>query len=137
MDRCWLWYDWISWLLDYFIRSGKLFDISQILQNRILTSIWVSKNSSSSIIIMGASHFFDFRLLYLLSNTILLYNLMTWFGRCFNSATSPLHEVRTNLTCMHKPKKCIYILCTPYSPHLIFRISFETSGISNLATAWS
>ena len=48
------------------------FNISHILQNKILASVWVSNNSSSYIIIMGESHFFGFRILYLLSNTLYL-----------------------------------------------------------------
>ena len=45
-------------------------NISQITLNRIMPYVWVSNNSSSDIIILGESRFLDFRLLYLLSNSI-------------------------------------------------------------------
>ena len=37
-----------------------------------MTSFWVSKNSSSDILILGGSNFFDFQIIYLLFNTVYL-----------------------------------------------------------------
>ena len=74
--QCWFWSVWLGRLLDYLPRSETNFDIYRILQNRILTSAWVSKNSSHEINILGGSHFFESRLLYLLSNSN-TFNLQT------------------------------------------------------------
>ena len=74
--QCLLGYVWLGWVLDNFLRSETNFDISWILQNRIQTSAWVSKNSSHEINILGGSHFFEFRLLYSLSNSN-TFNLQT------------------------------------------------------------
>ena len=57
VDQFLLWSVWLGWLLDYFLISETAFDISYNLQNRILTAVWVSKKSSSDIIILGESHF--------------------------------------------------------------------------------
>ena len=68
MDHCWLMHVWVGWLLYYFLRSEANFDISQNILNQILTAVWVYKNFSSNIIILGESHFSIFRFLYSLSN---------------------------------------------------------------------
>ena len=74
----------------------------------------------------GGIPLFYFWLLYLLSNKLLLYDLMILFDRLFNNYTSLLHKVHTNLTyiCIIY-NLYIYISCTRYSTHLIFRLSFQ------------
>ena len=61
VNQCWLWSVWLFWLLDFFLRSVTRFDIPQSLKKIILTYVWVFKNSSSVIIILGKSHFSNFK----------------------------------------------------------------------------
>ena len=53
LDKCWLWSDWLDWLLDLFLISRLSFEISQSYHNWFITSVWVFNNSFSDIIIQG------------------------------------------------------------------------------------
>ena len=107
MDQYLLWSIWFGLLLDYFQRSETNLDISQINQNLILTSVWVSKNSSSDIIILGEYHFsnFDF---YTYSPTLTPRKYSLCLGSCSNQE---LQGISTYLYVGSSWRMFLVVLC--------------------------
>ena len=110
MDQHWLLSVWLGWLINYFRISESDFDISQSPQNRILTSLRVSKNSPSDVIFLGESHFSNFYS-YNFSPTH-SYCMIWWLDLTyFSNSTYLLNYIHNNLTCINMIwNVCIYIV---------------------------
>ena len=100
VNQCWLWSVWLFWLLDLFLEVIQILKYLRISRIELWQLSESPRTLLSDIIILGES-LFSFFFKYLLSSTLLLYNMITWFVHHFNNSTLPLHKVYNDLTCIH------------------------------------